>query len=67
MLPIGTNLAASNICTSVSDPLAEHMTTDELSGWRDVIGALRRTSLPTVKTCSTSSAVPVQNCSAQAS
>ncbi|MNY47591.1 hypothetical protein D3C86_1828720 [compost metagenome] len=67
VLPIGTKRAASNRCTSVSGPLAGQVATVELMGEVECFGAVRRTSLPTLNTCSTSSVPPDQKFSAQVS
>ncbi|MOA55470.1 hypothetical protein D3C78_1792670 [compost metagenome] len=65
--PIGTKLAAWNMCTSVSGPSAGQATTVALMGLSRFFGAARDTSLPTLNTCSRSNAQPVQKLSAQAS
>ncbi|CAH0263761.1 hypothetical protein SRABI112_03442 [Pseudomonas mediterranea] len=65
--PIGTKRAAWNMCTSVNGPLAGQVAMVAMKGSSRFFGAARATSLPTLKTCSTSSAQPVQKLCAQLS
>lgn len=66
VLPIGTKRVLSNICTKVNEPWALHIAT-VLLGALEETGATSATSSPTLKTCSTSNAEPLQKLSAQVS
>ena len=66
VLPMGTNRVLSNICTRVNEPWALHMETVRL-GALEVTGTTSATSSPTLNTCSTSRAEPLQKLSAHSS